>query len=122
MNCPVCGRTTNNENANFCENCGTSFRNMDSTPDNYREKENTAATIKKQEQKVIPFRTFLGVMLLPIIPMVGPFIYIAVLFFWSFGKQSSETQKNYARATLVFLVISLFFMVYAINSGLVALP
>lgn len=122
MICPVCGRTTENENANFCENCGTSFRVTNNQNTSFSPVDTVTTESVKPKQEEIPFRTFLGVMLLPMVPMIGPLIYIVILLTWSFGKQYSGTQKNYARATLVVLLFSILFITYAISSGILSMP
>lgn len=124
MICNVCGRNIENENAHFCENCGTRLNSSDTFS---YQKENV---ISKEAPVVpnlntsdtIPFKTFLGVMLLQVVPYIGIFVYIVVLFSWVFGNKYSKTHKNYAKAALVMLLLSLVASAYALSSGLFTLP
>ena len=58
------------------------------------------------------------ILLLPYIPVIGTFAYIILLFVWSFGKTASTTRKNWARATLVMLVVGIVFMSYMLGGML----
>lgn len=140
MICKVCGREIANENANFCEYCGTSVRDGSIMPvseepvrveyaapqgnrslnqaDEMRyggpagmfagAKAKTDADAEKEP--TIPFGNWLITLLLPLIPMVGPLVYIVMLFVWAFGKAGSKTKRNWSRAQLIMLIVSLFMM------------
>ncbi|MBE5960764.1 MAG: hypothetical protein E7256_05165 [Lachnospiraceae bacterium] len=126
MVCKVCGRTMTNENANFCEYCGASFRgdvdtsflNETKIPENaYNSQagqmsgagqkpwgspvQNVMAAQKQSVEESISFGKWLLVMVLPFIPIVGFWAFVVLLFIWGFGKNTSQTKKNWARATLV---------------------
>lgn len=154
MVCKVCGRTIANEEANFCEYCGASFRsgveniypefhyqntnnnqnNQNNNQNNNRYNgQNTMGNMQgntaygrnpfqgngnsnvtdaqgEVSEKPMTFGNWMMVMILPFIPMIGPIAYLAVLFMWSFGVNTPTTRKNWARATLVMLVVALFFV------------
>lgn len=114
MICKICGRHIDNEHANFCENCGESLRENKDLE--YREPITPAAAAPTQTSDVasneISFKTFLGVMLLQIIPGFGWLIYVVVLFTWAFGNKRSQTHKNFAKASLIFALLSLLAAVY----------
>ena len=114
MICKICGRHIENEHANFCENCGESLRENNGFE--YREPFNptpaTSAPANTVESNEISFKTFLGVMLLQIIPGFGWLIYVVVLFTWAFGNKHSQTHKNFAKASLIIAVISFLASVY----------
>jgi uncharacterized membrane protein YvbJ len=114
MICKICGRHIENENANFCENCGESLRKNNGFE--YREPVNPTPVVSTQQNNVesneISFKSFLGVMILQIIPVFGFFIYIVVLFTWAFGNKRSQTHKNFAKASLVMALLSLIASVY----------
>lgn len=125
MICTICGRHIENENANFCENCGTSFREMNSS--NYQEYAKPQSPLQEQptaEQSnptktdSISFKAFFGIMLLQVVPVFGWLIYIVILFTWIFGNQYSKTHKNFAKASLLFLLLSVIVSAYAISTGL----
>lgn len=109
MICKICGRQIENEHANFCENCGESLR--ENKGFEYRESINPTQT-NAVESNEISFKTFLGIMLLQIIPGIGWLIYVVVLLTWAFGNKRSQTHKNFAKASLIFALLSLFAAVY----------
>lgn len=114
MICKICGRQIENEHANFCENCGESLR--ENKGFEYREPINPTPVAPTQtnavESNEISFKTFLGIMLLQIIPGVGWLIYVVVLLTWAFGNKRSQTHKNFAKAALIFALLSLLAAVY----------
>lgn len=125
MVCQACGRSTQNENANYCEYCGTSFRENRNVLYEDVEKENVKETVKTNEiqgdaviaeEKVISFKNWLGSMILPFIPFVGFLIYIVMLFVWSFSSETPKSKKNWARATLVVGVIAFILLAYFLMS------
>ena len=120
MVCKVCGRTMTNENANFCEDCGaairwyvdTSFLNEKKAPESAYENQanrtlfgstmpNGMASKTVGGEETISFGKWLLIMVLPFIPGVGFWAFIVLLFIWGFGKNTTPTKKNWARATLV---------------------
>lgn len=116
MICNICGRNIENENANFCENCGTSLRGHVVEQNNTYQKESQIDNVneKKEEQKPISFGNWMGSLILPFIPLVGPIIYLVMLFIWSFGSDTNQSKKNWARAQLIVTIISVVLVVYFI--------
>lgn len=117
MICKTCGREIANENANFCEYCGNSFReNIQQT--NYTAEVNRQqdVNIAGDNEKPTSFANWMGSMLLPCIPFIGPFIYIIMLFVWSFGSEVPKSKKNWARATLLIIVLAIVVMIIFISS------
>lgn len=118
MVCKACGRTTENENANFCEYCGTSFRDVmplkqeaDSISGRFMEEEKQV-----QNDKPISFGNWMGTMLLPLIPIVGIFIYLIMMFVWAFGSDTPTSKKNWARASLLVSVIFIILFIFMFAS------
>lgn len=114
MFCKSCGRMIENENANYCEYCGTllkeqSFQEFRSAEVYQNEKE------EKEEEKPITFGNWAGSMLLPFIPIFGPIVYVVMLIYWSISDKTVKSKKNWARATLVIVVLSLFLLVAYFN-------
>jgi ABC-type multidrug transport system fused ATPase/permease subunit len=125
MVCKECGRSTTNENANFCEYCGSSFR--ENLTNQYFENNTGGNTITKamsetsvidnaEQDKPISFLNWLGSMLLPFIPIVGLFIYPVMLLVWSFGSDTPKSKKNWARATLVVIIIFIILFIFMFTS------
>lgn len=165
MICKICGRTVQNEEANFCEYCGASFRpGMDNR---VPESERLSDTISNGQggigqpslgqesiaqngswqsdhgqssygsnsmngqamggytnnsnptycqsnvasnEKPMSVGNWLAVMLLGFVPLIGPYAFLALLFFWSFSKSVPPTKKNWARATLIVALILVVFL------------
>ncbi len=57
------------------------------------------------QEKPMTVRNWLTVMLLGFVPLIGPYAFLALLFFWSFSKSVTPTKKNWARATLIVALI-----------------
>lgn len=127
MVCRTCGRQVSNETANFCEYCGTSLRQIDDPFEVYSKRQEQSSSISSQEgqktnrfwfgkeiedgkEPVVTFSQWLLLMVvLPLIPVVGPFIYFVVLFILGFGKNVPGTLKNWARVILLMLLIGIVF-------------
>ncbi len=129
MVCRACGRNSANENANYCEYCGTSFReNITFKQENYSAvREQPAMEVNQDENdKPISFGDWMRTMLLPFIPVIGIFIYVVMMFVWAFGNDVPQSKKNWARASLIVTVgiIILFCIIFVtttmdiINSGM----
>lgn len=128
MVCKSCGRSTSNENANFCDYCGASYKEVVFIQNEDKQKiEGQVKEYNKVEEgdKPISFRNWVGTLLLPIIPIVGPIIYLVMMLVWAFGSDTNQSKKNWARASLVvgciFIVLFIFLIVNSftqlINSG-----
>lgn len=170
MICKICGRTVQNEEANFCEYCGASFRpGMDNRvleseqlsgmstnaqdvmgqqslakegigqdgpwQSNYGQNsygsnarnEQSVGSYSNQDnttygqsntavkEKPMSVGNWLAVMLLGFVPMIGPYAFLALLFFWSFSKSIPPTKKNWARATLIVTLILVVILVMFIG-------
>lgn len=135
MRCNVCGRQSQNEEANFCEYCGSSFREHMQAPFPMPSREqgnpygngptpmmhgnNMAQGNRNTEGKEsISFLNWLGTYGLLFIPIVGWLVFIIMLFIWSFSNNTPTSKKNWARATLIYagvmiiIAIALFVMFY----------
>ena len=126
MVCNICGRNIQNEEANFCEYCGNSFR----------EHAQAVANVIPQEQilietvgteKPISFLNWLGSMSLLLalmfipFPFVGMITFMVVLCVWAFGKKTSISKKNWARASLIIVGI-VFILLVAITISIMNHP
>ncbi|MDD4113205.1 MAG: hypothetical protein PHC56_09285 [Herbinix sp.] len=124
MVCNSCGRDNQNQNANFCEYCGASFREGDvhesePTPtNNYSYQSGTgnasvptapavpAQAIEiKDNKKPVSYINWLGTYFIMLIPFVGWLVFLVMLIVWSTSSNTPESKKNWARATLTFAII-----------------
>lgn len=119
MVCKACGRNSANENANYCEYCGTSFR--ENIP--LKQEDFSAANSRQvvepdieEKEKPISFGNWMGSMLLPFIPIVGIFIYIVMMFVWAFGSDTPKSKKNWARASLIVTAAVIILFVFMFTS------
>ena len=136
MECNICGRQTQNDNVNFCENCGNSFRENYqgfNQKDNYYQQRNTNSynqqdfqnkPTQKNENRVAPvsFGNWLITLALPFIlifvpiPFVGPIAYIVLLAVWAFGNNTNPNKKNWAKANLlVTIVVGILFIIFSVS-------
>lgn len=65
---------------------------------------------------------WLIIYLLPFIPMVGTVLFLVVLFSWGFGTNVSSTKKNWARATMIFVLVLIIMLSVIISSGYLGDP
>lgn len=114
MNCKVCGRNIEREEANFCEYCGASLRDTVEAAEVQSNAAEQIVSVDKTGEKVITFQNWLGVMMLPLIPFVGSLIYIVMMFIWAFGGNVPKSKKNWARANLIVTAIGFLLLVYLI--------
>lgn len=139
MICNTCGRNIQNENANFCEYCGSSFREIRNASvaidqqdhiDGQVQRQSFASTIPMQNmmsenipssvrqgetEKPISFLSWLGSYGILVGLFFIPFGWIAALIllcFWSFSDKTPKTKKNWARVNLIVIgvVIIVFFL------------
>lgn len=76
----------------------------------------TAGTAEAENS--MSFSHWIVVMLLPLIPMIGMFAYLAILLIWAFGRTATKTRKNWARATLLVILVSFMMLTYMFQSVL----
>lgn len=111
MVCPMCGREIPNPEANYCDYCGTRLQGME-----YKETVETQAFSEtKEKQPRVSTGLFLGVMLLPMIPMIGWILYLVFLFYWAFASSVEDSRKSFARASLIYSGITLVLMIVLVS-------
>ena len=98
MFCQKCGGKLESYASN-CAFCGTPVPKPD-TQMNYVKEE-------KQTEKVEGMTTikWIGLTLLPCIPLIGAIVYLVLMFKWAFGAHKDVTLKGFARANLVFMLL-----------------
>ena len=100
MYCKKCGGKLESYASN-CAFCGTPVEKYDA-------KANYIAPPKKQTNKSsMSVGKWLGFSLLPLIPLVGPLVYLVLIFKWAFGSHDDLTLKNYAKANLIVMVLAI---------------
>lgn len=114
----MCGREITNPEANYCDYCGTAVRNVE-----YREVQPVQPATGTNEVKKDRVSTwlFLGIMCLPMIPLVGTFAYLGFLFYWGFASSIEDSRKSFARATLIYTAIMLVFVLIFVGVFAVAM-
>lgn len=125
MICKVCGRNTENQNANFCEYCGSSYRlgtnieqqNISTTNIN----QDIHTTSEQETEKPISTLHWICCMLIFFIPIIGWIAYPVMLFVWAFSNNISKTKRNWARASLIIIFICIIMVIGVltdfVNSG-----
>lgn len=125
MVCNSCGRSTSNENANFCDYCGASYKEVvfiqnedkykaDSLKESSAVREVENENIVGEQEKSISFGNWVGSLLLPFIPLVGPIINLVMMLVWAFGSDTSKSKRNWARASLVVVIVNIVLIVLVI--------
>ena len=123
MICKMCGRNTVNDNANFCEYCGNSFRENGPKTTEYNSginqtMYNNQVDQNQNQEKPISFGNWLLIMLIPFIPFVGFIAYPALMLIWAFRKDTPPTKKNWARANLVIILIGIVIFIMFFESAM----
>ena len=106
MKCAMCGREITNQDANYCDYCGTAVR-----AGVYWEAEPEKTTITQEEPKeeMVSTWLFLGVMCLMFVPVIGFLVHLGVLFYWAFVTGIKDSRKSFARAILIYEAVTLVF-------------
>lgn len=143
MECKVCGRHTTNDDANFCDYCGSSYKekskesqdNQYNTKNSIKDFVHSNNTNYKQDysnnqgqpvsvtqgEDPVSFGNWLLTLLFPVLVLllpipfsfIGIIIYIVLLFLWAFDNKTSANKKNWARAQLI---VSLVYIVFFVGS------
>ena len=117
MVCPMCGREIMNPDANYCDYCGTGLNGME-----YREvAEAPKPQVTETKETRVSTGLFLGVMFIPMIPLVGWILYLVLLFYWAFASSIQDSRKSFARANLIYngIMLALVIIVVCIICALV---
>lgn len=112
MICNTCGREIVNEDANFCEYCGAPVRGRNGFDINTSVPPVNETVTDNINEKPISFLNWLGTNLL----MYVPYVNIVMLFIWAFSHKVNTSKKNWARANLVLMGITLVILLIIINT------
>lgn len=117
MFCNNCGQKLP-EGAEFCTNCGAKQEgskanqpsqnrqrpvNIPATPPQQRSTSTKPGIRSQEEPELITTKDYILMMILLAIPIVG----IVFMFIWGFGSETAINRKNYARAILIMMAISI---------------
>lgn len=113
MRCTMCGREITNQDANYCDYCGTALENSA-----YREirQEQTTVTNEAPKAERVSTWLFLGVMCLQFVPVIGIFAYLGILFYWAFAPSIEDSRKSFARAALIYTAVSFVFALLVVGA------
>jgi len=120
MICKECGREITQEDAHYCYYCGSSLldgpavqRTNDSEPlvkpsaDSNIEEIKEIDGIKYIWDRQYSLLTWIGIMVLQLIPFIGQIGYVVILCMLAFGKGAKGNIKNFAIASLIYFGISI---------------
>ena len=91
-NCTKCGAAIN-DNVSFCTYCGA---NQAYTPVSYQQ----------SSKEPVSVGGWIGRSLIPLIPLVGGIVYLVMLFIWSGYTKKEDSFRNWAKAQLIVLLIT----------------
>lgn len=130
MKCNTCGRQSQNEEANFCEYCGASFREQAHVAMNAAPREpmmgepSVTRTMPFQMpggmpktsgpmniEKPTSFINWLATYSLLFIPIFGWLAFIILLCIWAFDGRTPASKKTWARATLIVVGILIIIVI-----------
>ena len=86
--CNTCNTTLEDHHA-FCPNCGAT------APSSY------PAYLLSPAKESISVGGWIGLSLIPMIPLVGGIVYLVMLFIWSGDTNKEDTFRNWAKAQLI---------------------
>jgi len=114
MFCQKCGGKLESYASN-CAFCGTPVPKLDAQMNYVKE--------EKKKEKVEGMTTvkWIGLTLLPCIPLIGVIVYLVLMFKWAFGTHEDVTLKGFARANLFFMLIGVILAIAFVILAL-ALP
>jgi magnesium-transporting ATPase (P-type) len=133
MKCNVCGRHTQNDEANFCEYCGSPYKeHMKAyydvkkehiSGDQYIYDERGGSVVpNEQDSKPVTFLDFLASYGIFFIPFAGWLVFFIMLIVWSFSDKTPTSKKNWAKATLIFFgvlfVLMILYLMYVMTTPL----
>lgn len=102
--CYNCG-TTLNDGVAFCPNCGTN--QPPTQPTSVQAPGQASAPAFTFTPQPVSVGGWIGRSLIPYIPLVGGLVYLIMLFIWCGDKSKEETFRNWAKAQLIVMAISI---------------
>ncbi len=115
------GATTANTNQNYYQN---SPYNTNSQYPIYSSQDNQAMNSQPYQQNMVNYGAYsdpdeghvsvlawLGISLLPIIPVLGPLAQLVLYFIWAFGGTQKRSLRNYSIAMLILAAVGIVFTI-----------
>ena len=96
--CNKCGATLNDQDA-FCANCGNTMASGYPVYNQPMVKES------------ISVGGWIGRTLIPMIPLVGGIVYLIMLFIWSGDTKKEDSFRNFAKAQLIVMAVTLVLVI-----------
>ena len=100
MYCRKCGGKLESYASN-CAFCGEPVEKYETAANYVKEQP------KESEHTHMSVLQWIGLPLLNAIPLIGSVIYLVLMFKWAFGSTKDLTLKNYAKATLLIMLIAI---------------
>ena len=96
--CNNCGATLNDQDT-YCVNCGNTAQ--------------PAYPVYSQPMAKEPISIggWIGRSLIPLIPLVGGIVYLIMLFIWSGDVKKEDTFRNWAKAQLIIMAITIVLVI-----------
>lgn len=101
--CNHCGAQLDDQ-AGFCTNCGNAVPTYYQPPQPQQPLQYQYTPAPKQP---ITVGGWIGRSLIPLIPFVGGLVYIIMLFIWGGDNTKEDTFRNWAKAQLIVMAISI---------------
>lgn len=103
--CPNCSGSTNNSGVQPYNNPQQNSNQY--TNPQYNQPANNAYNAEPMvhPEEHVTVGGWIGRMLIPYIPFVGPIVYMIMLFVWAFGSERRLSLKNFAKAQLILSLI-----------------
>lgn len=119
MICKNCNQQVPDGSA-YCDNCGANLQdNFQQTQyqqpiNGYQQPyQTTVINNYNTEDEHMSVLGWIARWCINLIPFVGPFIYLVMLFVWSFGSTPKKSLKTYARAQLILYAIAIAIVIIA---------
>ena len=104
MCCKKCGGKLESY-ANNCAFCGAQVEKYDANVSYVKPQDNQA------EYKPMTTIKWIGLFILPGIPLIGTFAYLVLMFKWAFGDTKDLTLKGFARANLLAMALAIILII-----------
>ena len=116
MICEICGKTVDDE-AHFCPNCGASLR-RGAQFEEYRNQAPAPERVTEPAaaEETVTFRNWFATLILPFIPMVVMFAFLAMLIVRALSGNGRPSKKNWARAQLAVSALVFLLFVFMLSS------
>lgn len=102
IECQICYKPTSDKNK-FCDNCGATLNKSRKSQVQYTKPKTYDSDKVRYKEGSISVEEWIFIFIL----LAIPFVNIVLIFVWAFSDSVNETQKNYAKATLIMIPIGI---------------